>query len=148
MQHFKPEMRNVLITEVVEKESSFLKEHADSKNIVIKNEIPERLSLKTDESFLEIIIRNLLQNAVKYSNNGSTILINAGEANRLNINNKIADVNRENLETVFQNKSVNSKRSGLGIQISKDLAAAIGAKIVFELKENNILESSVVWENA
>ncbi|MEO8854150.1 MAG: hypothetical protein ABI359_10245, partial [Ginsengibacter sp.] len=51
MQHFKPEMRNVLITEVVEKESSFLKEHADSKNILIQNEIPKGFSLKTDESF-------------------------------------------------------------------------------------------------
>ena len=147
MQHFKPEMRNILITEVVEKESSFLKEHADSKNILIQNEIPKVFSLKTDESFLEIIIRNLLQNAVKYSSDGTTISI-ASEFNRITINNKIADVNLENIKEVFQNKSVNSKNSGLGLQIAKDLASAIGAKIVFDLKENNNLESAIVWENS
>jgi len=148
MQHFKPEKRNVLITEVVEKESSFLKDHADSKNILIKNEIPDGFTLKTDENFLEIIIRNLLQNAVKYSSDGTTITITSKNSDRISINNTIADANLENLNAGFQNKSVNSKSSGLGLQIAKDLASSIGAKILFDLRENNYLETSIVWENS
>ena len=148
MQHFKPEMRNVLITEVVEKESSFLKDHADSKNILIKNEIPEGFTLKTDENFLEIIIRNLLQNAVKYSSDGTIITITSNDSDRISINNTIANKNLENLNAGFQNKSVNSKSGGLGLQIAKDLASSIGAKILFDLRENNYLETSIVWENS
>ncbi|MEO8820060.1 MAG: HAMP domain-containing sensor histidine kinase [Ginsengibacter sp.] len=147
MQHFKPEFRNVLITEVVEKESSFLKDHADSKSILIKNEVPGRFTLKTDENFLEIIIRNLLQNAVKYSCDGTTISITSKNSNRISINNKIADVNQKNLDAILQNKSVTTKSDGLGLQIAKDLSSAIGAKIIFDLQENNNLETSIVWEN-
>ncbi|MEO8853360.1 MAG: ATP-binding protein, partial [Ginsengibacter sp.] len=146
MQHFKPEFRNVLIADVVEKESSLLKDHADSKNILIQNEIPKSFTLKTDENFLEIIIRNLLQNAVKYSSDGTKISITSREANRISINNTIENTNLENLNTVFQNKSVNSKSSGLGLQIAKDLASAIGAKIVFDLHGNNDLETAIVWD--
>ncbi|MEO6844568.1 MAG: HAMP domain-containing sensor histidine kinase, partial [Ginsengibacter sp.] len=148
MQHFKPEFRNVLMTEVVEKESSFLKDHADSKNIRIKNEIPGGFTLKTDENFLEIIIRNLLQNAVKYSSDGTVITITSKNSDRISINNTIADANVENLNAGFQNKSVNSKSGGLGLQIAKDLASSIGAKIFFDLRENNNLDTSIVWENS
>lgn len=148
MQHFKPEFRNVMITEVVKKESSFLKDHADSKNILIKNEISEGFTLKTDENFLEIIIRNLLQNAAKYSSDGTTITITSKNSDRISINNTIANKNLENLNAGFQNKSVNSKSGGLGLQIAKDLASSIGAKILFDLRENNYLETSIVWENS
>lgn len=147
MQHFKPEFRDVLIIEVVEKESSFLKDQADSKNILIKNEIPGSFVLKTDENFLEIIIRNLLQNAVKYSCDGSVILISSASGNRVCINNRIADINRANMNIVFENQSVNSSSNGLGLQIAKDLASAIGAKILFDLREDNTLGTSIVWEN-
>lgn len=147
MQHFKPEFRDVLITEVVEKESSFLKDHADSKNIRIRNEIPEEVLLKTDENFLEIIIRNLLQNAVKYSCEGTMVTVTSDNSNLISISNKMADANLENLRTGFQNKSVDSGSNGLGLQIARDLAQAIGANILFELKEDNILKTSVVWEN-
>lgn len=148
MQHFKPEFRNVLIADVVEKESSFLKDHADSKNIHIKNEIPKIFTLRADENFLEIIIRNLLQNAVKYSTEGSAILIKTKGDNSICINNEIAAINLQNLDTIFQNKSIDSKSNGLGLQIAKDLAHAIGANILFNLRENNNLETSIVWKNA
>ncbi|HEY5367621.1 MAG TPA: HAMP domain-containing sensor histidine kinase [Hanamia sp.] len=148
MQHFKPEFRNVLITEVIGKESSFLKDHADSKNIQIENEIPETFTLKTDENFLEIIIRNLLQNAVKYSTEGSVILIKTKGDNSICIKNEIAGINLQNLDTVFQNNSIDSKSNGLGLQIAKDLASAIGATILFELKENDNLETSIAWKNS
>lgn len=146
MQHFTPQFRNVLITEVVEKEASFLKGHADSKNIFIKNEIPQSFVLKTDENFLGIIIRNLLQNAVKYSSEGTIIAITSNGSNCISINNKIADANLEKLNAGLRAEFVNSKSSGLGLQIAKDLASAIGAKILFDLQENNNLETSVVWE--
>ncbi len=147
MQHFKPEYRNVLIAEVVEKEVTFLKEQAEINNIKIRNEVPESFTLKTDENFLEIIIRNLLQNAVKYTTHGTTISITSKDANQISINNKIADVNMQNLNTVFQNKWVNSKSNGLGLQIAKDLASAIGANILFDINENHRIETSIVWGN-
>ncbi len=147
MQHFKPEFRNVLIADVVEKESSLLKGHADSQNIIIQNEIPKSFTLKTDENFLEIIIRNLLQNAVKYSTEGSTVQIKTKVDNSICINNEIAGINLQNLDTIFQSKSIDSKSNGLGLQIAKDLAHTIGADILFNLRENNNLETSIVWTN-
>ncbi len=145
MQHFKPEFRNVSITEVIEKESFFLKEQADSKKIRIQNEVPESFIVKTDENFLEIIVRNLLQNAVKYGSDGTIITITSNGSSRMNIKNKIVNANLESLNADFQNEAVNSKTNGLGLQIAKDLASAIGAKIVFVLEKNNNLEAAVIW---
>ena len=89
-----------------------------------------------------------MQNAVKYGSDGTVITITSKNSDRISINNTMANANLENLNAGFQNTFVNSKSNGLGLQIAKDLASAIGAKILFDLKENDHLETSIVWGNA
>lgn len=52
-------------------------ELAKEKNIIIANEIPEHLIFEVDENILAVVFRNLITNAIKFSNNGGTITITA-----------------------------------------------------------------------
>ncbi len=67
MQSFKPRFVQVNITDIIQKELSHAHQQMEDRNIKVQNEMPEQYMQKTDENFVTVIIRNLLQNAMKYS---------------------------------------------------------------------------------
>ena len=144
MQHFTPQFTPVQISGTVQKELNPLRQRIEDKNLKIVNEIPEGLILETDENFLSIIIRNLIQNAVKYSFDASTITISANEKN-IFITNQSSQANVGLLNDLLQSKQVDSKTSGLGLQIANGLAASIHAEIFFEQKNNTTITATISW---
>ncbi len=134
MQHFTPQPAPVAVHEVVEKEVLFLREPLEEKQVRTDNRVPAGFIRSTDENFLTVIIRNLMQNAVKYSPSGGTILI-AADDGHLYITNPAAGAQAALLNAKLQNKQVDSKGSGLGLQIAADLAVSIGAKLFFRQEE-------------
>jgi signal transduction histidine kinase len=145
MQHFTPEFLPLKIKTIIQKESDFLQQSAEDKNLQIHNDVPEDLVFNTDENFLSVIIRNLLQNALKYTEEGTVISISAtGRA--IEISNKTAGTRSAALNELLQNDEVNSKRSGMGLQIAKDLATAIHAKIFFRQPDDQHLTAVISWE--
>jgi signal transduction histidine kinase len=117
----------------------------EDKNIRVQNEVPENLVRKTDENFVTVIIRNLLQNAVKYSEENSTISISA-DSQHIKITNQSSQTNAATLNALLLNKQVDSKVSGLGLQISQDLASSIQAKILFSRPSDHRLAAVLSWE--
>jgi signal transduction histidine kinase len=144
MQHFTPQFRKTYIADTVQKEVHFLQQRMEEKNITINNTIAENFLQDTDENFVSVIIRNLLQNAVKYSDAGSTISI-INTASDLRITNQSSHTDAAALNVLLQNKQVYSKTSGFGLQIANDLAASIRAKIFFELRDNSHLTAVLSW---
>ncbi|HVU85069.1 MAG TPA: HAMP domain-containing sensor histidine kinase, partial [Puia sp.] len=145
MQHFIPQSAPLKIKAIVRKESDFLQQAVEDKNLRINNEVPEDLVFNTDENFLSVIIRNLLQNSVKYSEENSTISISADDR-EIQITNKTAAIRSVALNQLLQKDEVNSKSSGMGLQIAKDLAAAIHAKILFRQPDDLHLTAVVSWD--
>ncbi|HEY4153884.1 MAG TPA: HAMP domain-containing sensor histidine kinase, partial [Puia sp.] len=145
MQHFTPEFFPVKIADTVNKEISFLQQPAEDKSLQISNRIPAGFIQTTDENFLSVIVRNLLQNSVKYGVPGSTIVIEAS-GQRILITNETKQAMSEELNQRLLNNQVNSKRSGMGLQISKDLASAIQAKISFHQPDALHLTAVISWE--
>jgi signal transduction histidine kinase len=145
MQHFIPQSGPLKIKAIVRKESDFLQQAVEDKNLQINNEVPEDLVFNTDENFLSVIIRNLLQNSVKYSEENSTISISADDR-EIQITNKTAAIRSAALNQLLQKDEVNSKSSGMGLQIAKDLAAAIHAKILFRQPDDLHLTAVVSWD--
>ncbi len=146
MQNFTPNLMPVNVSAIVQKELSMLQPRADEKNIIVDNQLPTVFKKQTDENFIAIIIRNLLQNAIKYGNKNSTILIaeNKGE---IHIANQTDNVNVEIVNGLLKNKNVNSKSFGLGLQIANDLANAININIVFKQTDNTTLMAILNWGN-
>ena len=144
MQHFTPQYRQVNIADVLNKEINLVQRQADEKNIKIVSQVGEEFIQSTDENFVSVIIRNLLQNAIKYSDNASTIDI-VSKDKSIVIANRSSKSNAEALNALLNNKQIDSKRSGLGLQIANDLAASLQAKIFFEQRDHNHVAAVLKW---
>ncbi|MEP7280157.1 MAG: HAMP domain-containing sensor histidine kinase [Bacteroidota bacterium] len=144
MQHFTPQFRKTNIADTIQKEIHFLQQQTAEKNIAMANHTGEVWFQDSDENFVSVIVRNLLQNAVKYSDQGSTISIEAKD-DGIQISNQARQPDAAALNSLLQNKQVSSKTTGFGLQIASDLAASIGAKILFERKDEHHLTVILSW---
>ncbi len=145
MQHFTPQFTSVNIAETVQKELSFLQQPTDDKNLKVNNEIPQDFLQNTDENFLSVIIRNLLQNTIKHSPEGSAIRLVANDQ-KIKIINQTTRSNAIELNRLMADKQVNSKSSGMGLHIANDLASSIHVKIYFEQADDSHLAAVLSWD--
>ncbi len=144
MQQFTPQLENVNISAIVEKEISLLSQLAEQKSILIGMRVQPRYFQKTDENFITVVIRNLIQNAVKYSDSNSTVDI-SNDSENLFISNQSSEITADKLNEMLKNKEVNSKSSGLGLQIIKDLTSVIHLKIEFRQQDKGRILSIINW---
>lgn len=144
MQQFTPEFRMVNITSVLEKEIALLDPLAKNKLVSVQSHVEPRFLQKTDENFITVILRNLLQNAIRYSD-PHTIVEISNEAGTLAISNQNSGIPADKLNDLLNNREVNSRSVGLGLQIVQDLAAAIRVKIKFHRQDKDRILSTVDW---
>jgi signal transduction histidine kinase len=145
MQQFKPEFRMVDITAVLEKEVARLDPLAKNNLVSVHSHVKSRFLQKTDENFITVIMRNLLQNAIRYSDPNSTVEI-SNEEGKLTISNQSSDIPADKLNELLKNREVNSRSVGLGLQIVQDLATAIGVHIKFHRQEGDRILTTVDWK--
>lgn len=122
----------------------FVKEPAEKKKISIsQNEIPSFLTLKADRNYLEQVLINLLDNAIKYTPEGGRITISAIENNSEEIQFSVGDngigIPKEDLPRIFERfyrvdkgRSQELGGTGLGLSIVKHLVQAHGGRIWVE----------------
>ena len=116
---------NALLTEAIQK----LDYMAKQKNIRIVTEFEPLFSVKIDEDLMRQVFSNLLENAIKYSPEGSSILVTTEEmSGRLTV--QVADqgigIPADELENLFtkfyRSRNVrdgNIKGSGLGLYLAR-----------------------------
>ncbi len=119
--------------------------HAERKNIVIRRELEPLFSLKIDESLLRQVFTNLIENAIKYSREGSSVLVTSDDSVG-GVTIQIADqgvgIPREDQELIFKkfyrSKSVegSTSGSGLGLYLSKYFVELHSGSISVESEPN------------
>ena len=144
MQHFLPDFHSVRVAEVLEKEINLVQEQLEDYAVEVENRVPEALVLVTDENFLTVILRNLLQNAVRHSD-GSKIITITGGAQELSITNPSSTADIAAMNKRLTHNWIDSGASGLGLQIANDLAARIHARIFFRGEDGVALTAVVAW---
>ncbi|HBD93161.1 MAG: hypothetical protein A2015_13875 [Spirochaetes bacterium GWF1_31_7] len=125
---FKPECLN--ISEVVSISSGVLCSQAQQKNIEIRSEINDELTVYGDKNMLSTVLRNLISNAIKFTHSGGIVTVR-GVKNQTHITLFITDngigIPPEILDKLFK---INEKTSrtgtadetgtGLGLLLCKD----------------------------
>lgn len=145
MENFTPEYHAVALKPLAEKELELLASQIEDKSLNIDNAIPESFFSVTDENFIQIIFRNLLQNAVRYSQPSEVIHI-ASEDNILYITNKsTTEHTPEALNDLLKKGTVSSNNFGLGLQIAKDLAERIGIRFYFKEIQAGYVTAVLEW---
>ena len=124
---------------------SLLSESAMQKQIRLTLSIPVEYEIVTDRNTLDTVLRNLIGNAIKFTNNGGAVNISARRTQKI-IEICIADtgigIKKEILPTLFridekniQNGTNGDRGTGLGLIICKDLLEKMKGKIWAESEE-------------
>jgi two-component system sensor histidine kinase/response regulator len=133
----RPVLLSALIGSVVENKQAAIRE----KNLQLHVDVQEELSAQADIYMLQIILRNLLGNAVKFSPSGGTITITAqrtGDRCLLTICDSGAGIPAEKQQDIFSLHirsgygTNNEKGTGLGLFLCKEYTEALHGRIWFE----------------
>lgn len=73
LQGIKPIIETVNIQEIINEQITLLEAVAQGKNIHITQLIPSDATIQVDRNHFRLIVRNLFQNALKFTNKGGTI---------------------------------------------------------------------------
>ncbi len=137
--------QEVDISEVVLFASKMSDLVAQVKNVEVEYEIPGPISVHCDVDMVKTIMRNLMSNAIKYSQEGGRIVISVSDSpthavisvRDFGIGIKEEDIpkllNPEIHHTTYGTK--NEEGSGLGLQLVQDLTRRNGGELTVESKE-------------
>ncbi len=116
------------------------------KNLIVENMVPMGLKVFADSHLLNIVLRNLIYNSIKFTGNGGRIVIDAkpaAEMTEISVRDNGIGMNAAIKEKIFSlTGSVNRRgtdgeeSTGLGLILSKEYVELNGGKIGFETKEN------------
>lgn len=106
-------------------------------------QVPEGLTLVTDGTALEVVLRNLLDNAVKYSNDPVQVTLSARQVGGKRVLIEVRDqgigIPRQHLQRIFDRfyraptESVNSRSgTGLGLYVAAGLVRTLGGRLQAE----------------
>jgi signal transduction histidine kinase len=139
----KPEMFN--IQEVFRDKMDLVEQKVEDKNIILIDE-SERDFVYADKSMIEIVIQNLITNAVKFSRNGDMITISNSDSNGkalICVEDTGVGISKDNISKLFNSANnfttrgtENEKGTGLGLSIAKDLVELNQGKIWVESTVN------------
>jgi len=129
---------NVIVNEVI----SLMQQCADNKEITLLSELSDKIFINADMYMIQSILRNLINNAIKFSNPKGTVLIGA-EIVANNVQISVSDfgvgMEKNQIEKLFHIDSQMSTRgtndekgTGLGLLITKEFVDKHGGKIRVE----------------
>ncbi len=116
---------------------------ASKKNITLTHHISPQITVIADIDMLQLIVRNLINNAIKFTPQNGTIDIEAQLVSnecKLTVSDSGNGIPKDMQENIFSFKSEsslgtnNEKGTGLGLALCKDFVELQGGKIGFESK--------------
>ncbi len=133
------------LTIVIDQSIRLMQSQADAKSVILKSDAKDNIYVHADEALVDIVIRNLVTNAIKFSREGDTvsisILLEEGFA-KVSVKDTGVGIARDHKPELFKGKSFfttsgtsNEKGTGLGLTLCKDLVEVNGGKLEFESEE-------------
>lgn len=123
----------------IDKELNHLQQNAKEKNVEIINKVASSVIIKLDELLMSIVLRNLVSNAIKFSDSGDKISISFSEEKNyfnLLVMDTGAGMSNQQLTNLFTPKVKSTKGtkdevgSGLGLIFCKDLIEKSDGRIL------------------
>lgn len=129
------------ITSLVMESLENLKEHFEEKEITLIHKIVPHVHLLGNTSLTEILIHNLMINALRHTNTKGNIKIGLSPESFQVSNSGEKQLNSEFLFTRFSKNSNSSQGSGLGLAIVQEICKNQGWKIqyIFKGEEHNFI---------
>lgn len=133
LNELKPEIENSNLKELVEESITILKPIARDKGIELNNRCETSHYAHVDKEMAQIIIRNLVSNAIKYSKSGDAITLDSKldeKEARLMVKDQGAGIPEGVIRELFADKGVKSTKgtnaeigTGMGLMLAKEFAS-------------------------
>ena len=129
---------------------------AEAKRLQFDERIAPDLTIECDEDQLQIIVRNLMENAVAHSEPGTVVECGAtpvADGVELRLTNTAKDLDRADLEHIFdrfwRKDAARGERShiGLGLSIARGLCELLGLRLSVDLREGRRFEARILFPN-
>lgn len=137
--NYLPKLELMSLGEVVNEALMAVNSQALEKEILMQNNTPALLQLFSDKVFIQTIIRNLVNNAIKYTQSGGVVTINASadiEYTTIEVNDTGVGMDRQQAARLFKMDEFNSepgtndeKGTGMGLLICKEMVHKLDGSI-------------------
>jgi signal transduction histidine kinase len=120
-----------LTNEIIEQ----LMPEANSKSIQVKNYIPAGIVVYADKEMIDMVMRNLINNAIKFTPANGMVDISANEGVEIQVKDSGIGMSAEQLQCLFKGDfyttktQLNPHGTGLGLQICKEFVEQNGGAI-------------------
>ncbi|GHB51596.1 tetratricopeptide repeat-containing sensor histidine kinase [Mongoliitalea lutea] len=160
MEGFKIHKENTPIIESVEGAFNLLRFLADEKNVLIEIDVDRSLAIETDKNILTLIIRNILSNAIKFSDKYSVITIktiNEDSKIKIAIKDQGKGMSQRKIkelvstrQTLVQSADGTQKESGtgLGYSLINEFIAKIDGQLQIQSEQGKGTEVSLLFATA
>ncbi|MFH0762203.1 MAG: two-component regulator propeller domain-containing protein [Bacteroidota bacterium] len=143
---FSFELEKVELVPIVEDCISMVMASAKNKGIELNYDVPDNLAVYVDSNVLQMVIRNLLSNALKYTNKGGKVMLSAKTADpdfvEISIKDTGIGMSDALSKNIFRidvktnrNGTAGEPSTGLGLTLCKDFIEKQGGKLWFESQE-------------
>ena len=140
------EPKNILLLPLITNCLELISISARQKEISISVDVPEKLMIKADIHMLQTIIRNLVSNAVKFTNRGGSVQIFASAKGEQFVSLTVKDTGigicRQKQDEIFRLNANSKSRgtegelsTGLGLILCKEFVEKHGGRIWVESEE-------------
>jgi signal transduction histidine kinase len=131
------------LTDVIQNSIKGLKQSADNKQIDLRIELNDQIFVLADLDMVQTIVRNLLNNAIKFTHRGGTVIIKSDVQNLNTASIRIVDngvgMEESSLSKIFDlsntlhtNGTENETSTGLGLILVKDFVEKNKGTITIE----------------
>ncbi|MCG6190256.1 PAS domain-containing sensor histidine kinase [Maribellus maritimus] len=137
----------ILLHSIAEKCFDFLKQNAFQKEIRLVNDVSPEMQAVADEKMITTVIRNLISNAIKFTDRGGKIIVTATIVEDeifVAIRDSGMGISKEKKELLFQSCGIQSSTgtegeggTGMGLIICKDFIEKNNGRIWVESELNN-----------
>ena len=151
LQGFKPNKSLFNLKEISDRLFSLYDPMALEKNIALKSSIPENLKIYADKESINLILRNLLTNAIKFCENGDTVDISVEDgptAVKTMVTDTGIGMSEEIKNSLFDEAQISSRGTGdevgagLGLLLCRDYVEKQGGNIGVE---SELGKGSLFW---
>lgn len=132
------------IKELVEQNLEFFTVKAEEKNIALNQQLLQPLMVYADKSMIQLVVRNLISNAIKFCNGGDRIDVTAAVENgivTIYVQDTGIGMSKDTLDKVLGTESFTTlgtrreRGTGLGLMLCKDFVVKNNGKFTVESEE-------------
>lgn len=131
------ENSEIHLDELLNQSMEILQEHFEQKNISVKTEISDNVTVNGNIGLTEVLINNLIINAIRHTSINGSILIRLSQSEFEVSNSGTDKLNGDLLFKRFSRFSKDNNGSGLGLAIVKEICKSQNWTVDYRFENNN-----------